>query len=405
MKRLLFVTLLCLGLYPMMAQEQSATVTDEDYERLIENYLQVQFRTFAFETLELTEEEIVAFDPVYASYMQSKSDLINRKLRMVEEYKEEMAEDDSQEDEMDETGDFIENYWEVEIDEMELKKDYFDRLEDIVGPDRASAFFLLEESIQNRLQQVTLIEVIPMIIDVERKFDEMYGTSYEDTDMDTDTDQDMADTDMNTDTDVDIDVDTDVDVDVDKNIDTDQTVKTTPSTNNPTNNNTNTNSKVTAEQQNAVNAFVKWVDMPNGKVGLDHNYTKNGLNALVTAVAALSDASANPIANMATKKQQVMDKAYQLTVDWKSTMHADWARESFDMIAAMLQELRDNNNLTDQAGVIDQVATAARQMDPDKLMTPQAETIYNFFRKSKQAVNHISSQMSWPTASTDNMNE
>lgn len=167
MKRLFFVTLLCLGLMPM-TMAQDTEVTKEDYQRLIKNHLQVDFRTFALESMDLTEEQIRDFDPIYLAYMDAKSDFVQKKQELVKEYEEEMKEDDSAEDKTDETADFIENFWELRIDEMELRKDYFDKLEDKIGPIKAANFFLLEEAVYDRMQQKQLIAVIPALSKLER---------------------------------------------------------------------------------------------------------------------------------------------------------------------------------------------------------------------------------------------
>lgn len=162
--------LLCLGFTsPLVAQQQDnqRDVTAEEYERLIENTFKVNFRSYVVEQLGLNSEQITDFTPLYMEYMDRRADLADVRARLVEEHKDEMAEDDSVNDENEETADFIENYWEVDIDEMELRKDYFDRMEDVISYENAMAFFLLEEDISRSLRQAQISRMMPMLIITE----------------------------------------------------------------------------------------------------------------------------------------------------------------------------------------------------------------------------------------------
>lgn len=165
----LLLACLCFGLAPLAAQQQQQQrdVTVEEYERLIQNTFQVNFRTYVVEQLGLNSEQITRFTPLYMEYMDRRADLADKRARLVEEHKDEMSEDDSMEDENEETADFIENYWEVDIAEMELRKDYFDRMEDVISYENAMAFFMLEEDVSRSLRQAQMSAIMPMIIITE----------------------------------------------------------------------------------------------------------------------------------------------------------------------------------------------------------------------------------------------
>lgn len=137
-------------------------VTTEDYERLITAAFKVDFRAFAINRLDLSEEEIIAFTPIYMDYMAAKANILDQRANLVAEHREEMKEDNSESSEDNEIADFIENYWETDIDAAELKKDYFDKLEDEIPYQKAVAFFALEDAVRNRIERMQLIDIIPM---------------------------------------------------------------------------------------------------------------------------------------------------------------------------------------------------------------------------------------------------
>ena len=169
------LVLFCLALTTTSFGQKATTTTTKsptasDYERIIAANYEVEFRKLAIETLDLTEKETEAFTPIYLAYMNEKSELMERRQKLVDEYKDEMAEDDTAEDEAEETADFIENYWEVDIAEMELRKDYFDKLEDKIPYDKAVTFFLLEEAVESDMQSMAVVNVIPTAIQVRRPY-------------------------------------------------------------------------------------------------------------------------------------------------------------------------------------------------------------------------------------------
>jgi hypothetical protein len=94
--------------------------------------------------------------------MAAKADILDQRANLVAEHREEMKEDNSPKSENNEIADFIENYWETEIAATELKKDYFDKLEDEIPYQKAMAFFSLEDAIRTRLQRMQMINVLPM---------------------------------------------------------------------------------------------------------------------------------------------------------------------------------------------------------------------------------------------------
>lgn len=145
----------------------NTTVSDTDYERLLDAYLRVSFREYAYETLNLSSDQIIALDPLFMEYMKERNALMDKRTDLMNEYNEEMKEDDRAEDEAEESAEFVEDYWEINIDEQRLRKETFDRMEDAISFRKAFEFFLLEEAIANRVNQEKAIEYIPVLVDLD----------------------------------------------------------------------------------------------------------------------------------------------------------------------------------------------------------------------------------------------
>ena len=137
-------------------------VTAEDYERLVDAAFKVDFRAFVIQQLDLSVAETEAFTPLYLEYMEQKAQILDRRAHLVAEFRDEMKEDNSLSSEREETAEFIENYWETDIAATELKKDFFDKMEDEIPYEKAIAFFNLEDAVRSRIQRMQLVDVIPM---------------------------------------------------------------------------------------------------------------------------------------------------------------------------------------------------------------------------------------------------
>ncbi|MEM7573903.1 MAG: hypothetical protein AAF433_13435 [Bacteroidota bacterium] len=159
---------------PMTTDADSETVSVEDYERMYESRFRVNLRSAVVNQLDLDPTEITDFTPLYFEYMSRKKDMVDQRERLMDEYAEEMQEPDQGKKEIEnESADFIENYWEVDIAEMELRKDFFDRLEDKIGTKAALQFFVIEDNYRRQFTFNRLNEVIPFAI----YLDPIYRTS------------------------------------------------------------------------------------------------------------------------------------------------------------------------------------------------------------------------------------
>ena len=85
MKKYLMLTLCCLGmLVSVSAQNETASnnkVSDEDIQRYVDAKLEIKYREATIEALELTKDEILAFDPIFKKYLDAKERMTEKKIR------------------------------------------------------------------------------------------------------------------------------------------------------------------------------------------------------------------------------------------------------------------------------------------------------------------------------------
>ncbi len=301
------------------ASNRASNLEDmENYERMLKSQLNVDLRAVAINTLELDAKQISDFTPIYLDYVRSKESITARRNVLVNQYIEEMAEDDTRKDEMNETGDFIEDYWELKIADMELKKDYFDRLEDAITPMKALKFFEVEEMFNNRMNRIRLMETVPTFILLE---------------------------------------------------------------------------PVTYTYEPEITAFNNWKKINiDGKLCLDHEFTHNGLEKLLTAAEAMTKAEGVTVTNFATSKASIMEKADMLQKNWKSLKHADYAREAFTMTADLLGDIANSERFEANESWIKQLKTQAKAIRPEVKLTDQADEVHAFFTTAEYIVNDLVEQ-------------
>ncbi len=294
-------------------------VTDQEYERMIENKILISTRAQAINSLELTEEQTENFTPLLMEYTKYKEALQDRRSSLLKEYAKEMKEDNSRKSEMNETGDFIENFWEADIAEMELRKDYFDRFEDVITPEKALRFFANEEMYTRRAKRALVMEQLPEMIFLVPAY-------------------------------------------------------------------------VTYQQE--INDFNDWNRINiDGKVGLDHEFTYNGLAKLLNAAEAMAMAEGIEVNNFEAKKADVMMLAEQLKINWTSVKHADYARKAFVHTAEILNAVAKDARFTVSNAWLSKLKTTAEMIDPAKKLTNQASTVYTYFNTAESIVNELAAQV------------
>lgn len=300
------------------AVENSELTEKEKQQRVARAKLNVEARAQAARALNLTPDEIDGFTPFYMDYARAKDALVMRRNNRIKRYKKEMMEDDSEEDEREETADFIEDLWEHDIRMLELKKDYFDLLEDIIPYEKALQFFTMEDMINSRAKRKVIMDMLPTM--------KLYVP-------------------------------------------------------------------VTLSYQREIDDFNNWKKVNiDGKVGVDHNFTYNGLSKLMNAAEQMAMSEGINVPNFSQKKQMVMDKAGKMKENWKSMTHADLAKSAFTETANVLTTIASDSRFANRSKWTSKLMSTANSINVDRKLTDQASTVYTFFDTAEKIVNDLVSQ-------------
>lgn len=313
---------------PSFAQEMTKKATDRasdvqessaaDYDRMMQNKIFIAARARAINSLDLTEKQTTGFTPILMDYKKAQENLDARRTKLVKAYADEMAEDDTAKDEMNETGDFIENYWELDIAEMELKKDIFDRLEDVITPGKAIRFFAEEDMYNRRAKRDLMTEMLPRMTYLV---------------------------------------------------------------------------PVSVAYQFELDDYRNWNRVNiDGKVALDHKFTRNGLTKLLNAAEAMTLAENVTVKNFSERKSNVLDLAEKMQKDWTSMEHADYARKAFVTTASILNDIATDVNFDEPTAWLSKLMTTAEMIDPKRKLTDQASTVYTYFSTAEAIVNQLVDQ-------------
>ncbi len=366
MKRLI-IALLAVS---FLLQYTSAQEVDEqdwkEFKQSVKDELDVDFLTWTIEALDLTDEEKEGFADVMEDYMRKQARLVRKKTKLIEEYQEEMKEDDSAKDEAEETEDFVEDFWEVDIDLMELRKDYFDKFENVVGLDKAFNFFLLENEVRNRLITKRVYHIVPMVIQIDadsgEKDSDRYSSSKSSKEMS------------------------------DKAHQKSKTGKTYAKK----------DASVKGTHGNAVEDYNSWCDMSKDKDFSGHHADiRSGITKIVSAIDHLADESGATLSDWSTKRQKILAKAEKLDDDPKSDNHADWAEEIFAMTGEALESLAKSPEVAYKGMEVKQACEAIEKIDPDTLLGKQDQQVHEFFVKTRKAINALEAAISEKNTDAD----
>ena len=320
-----------------MTNAQITKVNGESaYERLMEKRLEIDFRNYSIEALALNKKQINAFDPIYLDYIRKKSDLVDQKMSMLDNY---MQQDDKKKNiEVN----FIKDFYDVEIDEISLEKRYFKRFADAMGADKAAQFYLLEDAAQNRLKNEVYADNMPVLIRIER-FSVLGDKA------------DMPDVPMK---------------------------------------------KRTAmhmQHKAAVDGFINWVKKSDKKGNWDYLYTANGLKALAGATLATYEASDWKGENVEIRVENIMKIAEQLKETPITDNQADIVREGVRQAAELLHDMQEWNDLTFVETEATTLQTLSYNIKDIELLENQSDRLYNYFREAATILEQMSWHVDWST--------
>ena len=358
-KLMSFTLMLCLAAttaFTQAATTTNATMTTtntatteveaEDYERLLDAYLTVTFREYAYESLDLTSEEIIALDPVYLAYMKEKDELHDKRVDLIKEYAEEIADDDMEEEMAEEAPDMIETFFEINSDVDELRKNYFDRMEDVIPYEKAFAFFLIEQDVENRLMRERLISLVPVVVEIENDGREMgmnmTGSEWESPEIEIEREWEAK------------------------------------------------SGSTAATEMDHQHMWSKNNHVSvDGKVALDHQFTYNGLLEVTNTIKAAASAVDADIDDLDDRTQMIMDKAAEMQVDPYEDTHADKARVAFIAVAELVADLSEAEEVEMPEEEVEQLRIFAERIDPEILYMDQATRTYVFFTQAEKVLNEM----------------
>ncbi len=352
MKKSIFLALILAGAF-LTAQAQTTPTpnstsqpTMSDYERMLQNQQKVEFRTQAVKALGLTEKQIMDFDPMYQSYMKDKNELAQKHIKLLNKYNVEIAETNSPSKLENEKEEFMEDYLELQVDEMKLRKETFDRMEDKITADKAFGFFLFEDMVANDIYRGIIQQRFAPFIIIEK-------------------DASMTNKGLH-----------------------DQGMTST--------NTTTTKKAIDRKYRTDIDAYSKWSMANKGDVGDPHNYTYNGLKSLTAAITSLSMACDVSDASLTTQQNKIMANAAEMQKDPKSMKHSALAKEAFIMTADMLKTVHQRCNMTtSNSSALAQLDEAARKIDASKTTTSQAQLFHSFFHKAQVAIDGMANSVTW----------
>lgn len=136
-----------------------------------------------------------------------------------------------------------------------------------------------------------------------------------------------------------------------------------------------------------VNNFVSFVeeDEESPEMGLDHNYTSEGIERLSVALAALADENAPDDVEISQKKESMQQSADRIQQDPESLQHANIIKETF-MEATSLMESIQQHSFPDRESEVEDVRSAAEELDVETPTLEQEEKVKDFFRNASDAL-------------------
>lgn len=117
------------------------------------------------------------------------------------------------------------------------------------------------------------------------------------------------------------------------------------------------------------------------RMGLEHNYTRDGIRRLADALVGIVDQRKIGSPGIKDKIAELRRYAEQLQEDPHSSKHADTVREAFtlasDLISSIDRQIAPGLNVD-----VGDVRQAAQAIDPDKLILDQKAEVETFFKRT-----------------------
>ncbi|GAB3171061.1 hypothetical protein [Telluribacter humicola] len=143
----------------------------------------------------------------------------------------------------------------------------------------------------------------------------------------------------------------------------------------------------TASDNNAmsqpVSSYVQWANnISQNEMGVDHEFTKNGLMNMADALAAVAERTPNVNRDQFNNKLNTMrNKANAITNNWESTSHANKIKDAFQASADVFAEIQRTsfqNMQQDVQGLKNEI----QEMDTSTMTLEQKSKVKDVFRQA-----------------------
>jgi hypothetical protein len=132
------------------------------------------------------------------------------------------------------------------------------------------------------------------------------------------------------------------------------------------------------QDNNAVAAYVQFVEDEQGRMGEDHVYTREALQRLTQAVRALAEQKGH---NLQADLDQAQQAANEITQDPTATNHAQYIRRAADALTRAMINMQQayHPDLEEDA---QELRRSTENINPDQQTLQQKEAIKSFFDQS-----------------------
>lgn len=144
-----------------------------------------------------------------------------------------------------------------------------------------------------------------------------------------------------------------------------------------------------------VSSYVEWCsNMPQNEMGLDHEFTRNGLESMANALAAVAEKV--PSVNQQQVNQKLIrmrENAGTITENWESTFHANKIKQAFQASTDVFEALQQSS-FPDLQSDVQEIRQMVNQMDTKTLTLNQKNKVKDVFRLSADVLQKMSQNKS-----------
>ena len=141
-----------------------------------------------------------------------------------------------------------------------------------------------------------------------------------------------------------------------------------------------------------VSEFVQFVEEPRegADMGIDHEYTSDGLLRLQNALVALAEQETSMDADIQERVSALEEVAREIQTDPYVLQHADKMQEAFVRAAELMDAVQEDSFLEAEADVTE-VVEAAQAINPEQNALDQKDKIKTYFEQSAEALEVMTS--------------